>query len=106
MNNRDNETAHCCAECGVQGGVSLKACKSCMQAKYCNAECQKKHWATHKTACKLRAAELRDEALFKDPPAKEDCSLLFTNARKIDMLYVASARDHIGRTNQRLCSSK
>jgi hypothetical protein len=48
-----------------------------MQAKYCNAECQKKHWATHKTACKLRAAELRDEALFKDPPAKEDCPICF-----------------------------
>jgi radical SAM protein with 4Fe4S-binding SPASM domain len=48
-------------------------CKSCMQAKYCDAECQKKHWATHKADCKRRAAELRDEALFKDPPPKEDC---------------------------------
>ena len=28
-------------------------------------------------ACKLRAAELRDEALFKDPPAKEDCPICF-----------------------------
>jgi TPR repeat protein len=48
-----------------------------MQAKYCNAECQKNHWPKHKTACKIRAAELRDEALFKDPPAKEDCSICF-----------------------------
>jgi TPR repeat protein len=48
-----------------------------MSVKYCNAECQKKHWATHKAACKLRAAELRDEALFKDPPSKEDCSICF-----------------------------
>jgi hypothetical protein len=29
--------------------------------------------AEHKADCKLRVAELRDEALFKDPPAKEDC---------------------------------
>jgi TPR repeat protein len=67
----------CCAECGVQGGDSLKACKACMSVKYCNATCQRKHWPTHKKECKLRAAELRDEALFKDPPAKEDCPICF-----------------------------
>jgi hypothetical protein len=77
MNNRDNETAHCCDECGKEGGVSLKTCKACMNVKYCNASCQHKHWPTHKTACKLRAAELRDEVLFKDPPAKEDCPICF-----------------------------
>ena len=70
-------TVQCCAECGEEGSVSLKTCKSCLQAKYCNAICQKNHWPKHKTACKLRAAELRDEALFKDPPAKEDCSICF-----------------------------
>jgi len=70
-------TNSCCAECGVEGGASLKICKSCMRVKYCNAECQRSHWATHKTACKLRATELRDEALFKDPPPKEDCPICF-----------------------------
>jgi tetratricopeptide (TPR) repeat protein len=48
-----------------------------MSVKYCNAICQHKHWPKHKAACKLRAAELRDEALFKDPPAKEDCPICF-----------------------------
>ena len=69
----------CCAECGniEEGGVSLKICKPCMHAKYCNAACQKNHWPTHKKECKLRAAELRDEALFKDPPPKEDCPICF-----------------------------
>jgi len=57
--------------------VSLKACKSCMSVKYCNSKCQKNHWPTHKTACKERAAELHDEVLFKDPPAKEDCPICF-----------------------------
>jgi TPR repeat protein len=33
--------------------------------------------ATHKKECKLRAAEIRDEALFKDPPPKEDCAICF-----------------------------
>jgi hypothetical protein len=68
-----------CADCGgVAGeGISLKVCKSCMLVKYCNADCQKNHWPTHKYECKQRAAELRDEALFKDPPAKEDCPICF-----------------------------
>ena len=67
----------CCAECGVGGGASLKACKACMIVKYCNAACQRNHWPKHKKICKQRAAELRDEALFKDPPPKEDCPICF-----------------------------
>jgi TPR repeat protein len=39
--------------------------------------CQRNHWPKHKKVCKQRAAELRDEALFKDPPAKEDCPICF-----------------------------
>ena len=77
MSSGMNQINACCAECGKEGGASLMACKYCMQVKYCNAQCQHKHWPMHKTACKLRAAELRDEALFKDPPAKEDCSICF-----------------------------
>jgi len=68
---------HCCADCGVAGGINLKACKSCMSVKYCNVNCQKNHWPKHKQECKRRAAELHDEALFKDPPAKEDCPICF-----------------------------
>jgi len=70
-------TTNCCAQCGVAGCASLKTCKSCMEAKYCDATCQRNHWPMHKQDCKLRAAELRDEALFKDPPAKEDCPICF-----------------------------
>ena len=55
------------------GGVTLKACKSCMLVKYC----KRNHWLKHKKLCKQRAAELRDEALFKDPPAKEECPICF-----------------------------
>jgi tetratricopeptide (TPR) repeat protein len=77
MNDSAYATAHCCAECGVEGGVSLKVCKSCMLVRYCNANCQRNHWPKHKKECKIRAAELRDEALFKDPPAKEDCQICF-----------------------------
>ena len=77
---RDNATAHCCAECGkAEGGgvASLKSCKPCMRVKYCNAECQHKHWPTHKAYCKIQAAKIRDEALFKDPPPMEECPICF-----------------------------
>jgi MYND finger len=65
-------TNSCCAECGKEDGggvVSLKTCKSCMLVKYCNATCQRNHWATHKKEY--------DKALFKDPPSKEDCPICF-----------------------------
>jgi hypothetical protein len=76
--NYHEDAAHCCAECGKEeGGVSLKMCKSCMSVKYCNAICQRKHWPKHKKDCKRRAAELRDEMLFKEPPPKEDCPICF-----------------------------
>ena len=58
-------------------GVSLKACTACVLVKYCNVNCQRNHWPKHKKECKLRAAELHNEALFKDPPAKEDCPICF-----------------------------
>ena len=76
-------TTGCCAECGEEGGVSLKTCKACMLVKYCGATCQRNHWPTHKAACKQRVAELRDEALFKDPPPKEDCPICFTRMPKL-----------------------
>jgi hypothetical protein len=67
----------CCADCGADAGVSLKMCKSCMTVRYCGATCQRNHWPKHKKVCKLRAAEIRDKALFKDPPPKEECPICF-----------------------------
>jgi TPR repeat protein len=48
-----------------------------LETKYCDATCQKNHWPKHKKQCKLRAAELWDEALFKVSPAKEECPICF-----------------------------
>jgi tRNA U34 5-methylaminomethyl-2-thiouridine-forming methyltransferase MnmC len=88
MNDSAGSSAQCCAECGEEGGINLKACKACMFVKYCNAMCQRKHWSTHKKICKQRAAELRDEALFKDPPPKEDCPI--ASYQCLQGCYVAS----------------
>ena len=48
-----------------------------MLVKYCNAKCQRNPWAKHKSDCKRRAAELRNEALFEELPRKEDCPICF-----------------------------
>ena len=39
---------------------NLKACSRCKVAVYCSAECQRKHWPTHKVACAKLAAERKD----------------------------------------------
>ena len=61
--------AFCCAACGIAGGndVKLKDCSACKLVKYCGVECQKEHRKMHEKGCKKRAAELRDELLFKQP---------------------------------------
>ena len=69
-----------CASCGRVGekDSNLKACTACKLVKYCNRECQIAHRPQHKKQCKKRAAELHDEALFKQPPLPfEDCPICF-----------------------------
>ena len=59
-----------CANCGKGEECSgdLKSCTACKLVKYCNRDCQIAHRPQHKKACKTRAAELYDEALFREPP--------------------------------------
>jgi len=63
-----------CASCGTPeiDDVKLKDCSACKSVRYCGVECQKEHRPQHKRACKKRAAELREEILFKQP---ESCHL-------------------------------
>eukprot|EP00985_Skeletonema_marinoi_P007539 scaffold3316_cov94-Skeletonema_marinoi.AAC.22 len=69
----------CCACCGISEGddIKLKTCTACKSARYCSVECQKQHRPQHKRACKKRAAELRDELLFKQPESTHhgDCPI-------------------------------
>ena len=66
-----------CAACGKGGDDGLKICNGCRMVKYCNAICQMAHRPEHKNECKKRAAELKDEALFKKPPPRGDCDVCF-----------------------------
>ena len=69
----------CCASCGIAEGdnVKLKKCNGCHLVRYCGVQCQKDHRSQHKRACKKRAAELRDELLFKQPESthRGDCPI-------------------------------
>ena len=69
----------CCASCGIAeiDDVELVPCDGCDLVKYCGDDCQKNHWSQHKEACKKRAAELRDELLFKQPESSHhgDCPI-------------------------------
>ena len=59
----------CCASCGIAeiDDVKLKDCDGCDLVRYCSDECQQDHKSKHEEECKKRAAELRDELLFKQP---------------------------------------
>ena len=50
-----------CFECGKHGH-NLPKCKSCSQAFYCNAECQRKHWKKHRPICRSTVAALARDA--------------------------------------------
>ena len=69
-------TTDTCANCGKEGS-NLNICNRCKLVKYCNAACKKKHRSKHKKKCDRRVAEMHDEALFKQPPQKEDCPICF-----------------------------
>eukprot|EP00984_Skeletonema_dohrnii_P013588 scaffold5626_cov70-Skeletonema_dohrnii-CCMP3373.AAC.2 len=71
----------CCAACGIAGvdDIKLRKCSACHSVRYCSVKCQRTHRPQHKRACKKRAAELRDEILFKQPESTHlgDCPICF-----------------------------
>ncbi len=80
MSAKNNEAGTSfCASCGVteNDDTKLKNCTACYLVKYCSIKCQKQHRSKHKKACKKRAAELRDELLFKQPECSHlgDCPI-------------------------------
>eukprot|EP00984_Skeletonema_dohrnii_P001409 scaffold448_cov81-Skeletonema_dohrnii-CCMP3373.AAC.2 len=69
----------CCASCGIAkvDEVQLSKCPACDLVQYCSIECQREHKPQHKQACEKRAAELREEILFKHPEGSHlgDCPI-------------------------------
>ena len=73
-----NDVTITCAACGKEGdGDNMNTCNKCKAVKFCNAACKKKHRKTHKKKCEIRAAELHEEALFKEHLPPEECPVCF-----------------------------
>jgi tetratricopeptide (TPR) repeat protein len=76
-----DEYVMCCASCGVGevDDIKLKTCDDCKSIRYCSDECQRDHRPQHERECEKRAAELRDEILFKQPESGlwGDCPICF-----------------------------
>ena len=69
----------CCASCSIAAvdDIELNECDSCDLVQYCSDACRELHRPEHEEACKKRAAELRDELLFKQPESSHwgDCPI-------------------------------
>jgi tetratricopeptide (TPR) repeat protein len=66
-----------CASCGIADVDEIKL-KKCAD-RYCSDECERDHRQHHEGECEKRAAELRDEILFKEPEIScfGDCPICF-----------------------------
>ena len=73
------EAMMCCASCGIAevDDIELKECDDCDLVKYCSDDCKEDHRSEHEAKCKERAAELRDEILFRQPESSHlgDCPI-------------------------------
>ena len=73
------DSCSCCASCGVAeiDDIKLMPCDGCDLVRYCSDDCMEHHKLQHNGACKKRAAELRDELLFKQPEGTHlgDCPI-------------------------------
>ena len=75
----EDDTMMLCASCGTAGSddIKLMKCTACYLVRYCGVKCQRDHWPKHKRECKKRAAELKDEILFRQPESNHygDCPI-------------------------------
>ena len=47
---------HCGRTAGMAPGVHVRVCTGCHTTRFCNMECQRRAWGTHKAACRALAA--------------------------------------------------
>ena len=77
----NDEAKEVCAAYGTAevDDVTFKKCATCKSARYGSDECERDQRQQHEGACEKRAAELRDEILFKQPESCcfGDCPICF-----------------------------
>eukprot|EP00984_Skeletonema_dohrnii_P024803 scaffold13949_cov67-Skeletonema_dohrnii-CCMP3373.AAC.2 len=72
-----------CASCGIAevDDIKLMTCNDCDLVRYCSDKCQQEHRSQHDAKCKERAAELRDELLFRQPESSYRVTAQFVVCR-------------------------
>lgn len=55
-----------CATCGEENAT--KKCSKCKQVQYCDRECQRLHWFTHKKECERTSTNIQSSMII----ARED----------------------------------
>jgi len=69
----------CCASCDIAevDDIKLEKCDDCDLVRHCSDTCEQDHRPNHEAMCKNRAAELRDELLFRQPESSYlgDCPI-------------------------------
>ena len=79
MSEENEPVETCCASCGIAeiDDIKLMECDGCDLVKYCSDACRELHQPEHAGKCRKRAAELRDELLFKQPESTHmgDCPI-------------------------------
>ena len=112
MNKHEDAMTQCCAECGKEGGASLKVCKSCMLviddssgiATLIVREIIGRRIKSN--ANNVLPSYVTRLSSMTHRPRKTILHLLPTNASKINMLYITSTRDHNVSTHLRFCDCK
>jgi hypothetical protein len=79
-NESGDDMMMCCASCGIAQVDDIKklnTCTACDLVQYCSDKCQREHRPKHDATCNERAAELREEMLFKQPESSHfgDCPI-------------------------------
>ena len=85
-----------CWGCGITwGDRKLQKCGACKIARYCNGECQRRHWQEHKLQCDVCRLRLRPLAVSKKKEeAMSAClRLLRTTASEPNLLPFATPQN-------------
>ena len=92
-----------CSFCGATpiAGLPLKACSKCEMAHYCNKDCQKADWKTHKKACPIMkqisvTVKEQQEVIKVENNPKKYNHLKAEDCAEVPMRYYALLADFTG----------
>jgi hypothetical protein len=91
---QENATTRCSSCNNIPFSGKLRNCSACQSTAYCNLDCQKAHWATHKKQCKkLKDAKIaKITAKAAEKISQDDLKVIVNN----DRLVISRCKDPDG----------